>query len=344
MHFFPMSCRLLTLVVDNPGGAAAGWCNCTAETRWFDWWELRQQVARYIFAPWLPVIRSSDDQTNTARNQVTRVTSPWWKNYYAYHSSLRDSQECFWLTSHQTSFHCLGVQVGEDQYWNADVALHGDAGGLYSNYVSHTVSMFLPTDDFCLKVMRCNAYLWFRMILIGIALNPFESQSHHDGFWGNWIFWLYKIVNIRWLSSGGQVGSLVVIHKSATLVKYKPLRTFHRFMALTSLDRLVEYLKLKCLYIFVWYLAFSKVMVHQLFPQWLDSQECFVEHRGCETSVCTGIVDRKCDPVAICQKAVDNVKGRESNTMGFECDLLGYTEGSIYIYIYICLYNIYIYI
>eukprot|EP00434_Breviolum_minutum_P024337 symbB.v1.2.021492.t1/scaffold1806.1/size131321/7 len=41
----------------------------------------------------------------------------------------------------------------------------------------------------------------------------------------------------------------------------------------------------------------------------MEMQECFVEHRGGETSVCTGIVDRKCDPVAICQKAVDNVKG-----------------------------------
>ena len=59
-----------------------------------------------------------------------------------------------------------------------------------------------------------------------------------------------------------------------------------------------------------------------------------MEHRGCETSVCTGIVDRKCDPVAICQKAVDNVKGRESNTMGFECDLLGYTQEMDNIYNY----------
>lgn len=34
-----------------------------------------------------------------------------------------------------------------------------------------------------------------------------------------------------------------------------------------------------------------------------------MEHRGGDTSVCTGIVDRKCDPVAICERAVDNVKG-----------------------------------
>ena len=43
------------------------------------------------------------------------------------------------------------------------------------------------------------------------------------------------------------------------------------------------------------------------YPCWL--QECYLEHRGGDTSVCTGIVDRKCDPVAICQLAVDNVKG-----------------------------------
>ena len=42
-------------------------------------------------------------------------------------------------------------------------------------------------------------------------------------------------------------------------------------------------------------------------------QECYVEHRGGDTSVCTGIVDRKCDPVAICQLAVDNVKGLDGD-------------------------------
>ena len=52
-----------------------------------------------------------------------------------------------------------------------------------------------------------------------------------------------------------------------------------------------------------------------------------MEHRGGETSVCTGIADRKCDPVAICQKAVDNVKGRGGcNTMEFEGDLMGYMK------------------
>ena len=45
---------------------------------------------------------------------------------------------------------------------------------------------------------------------------------------------------------------------------------------------------------------------------WL--QECYLEHRGGDTSVCTGIVDRKCDPVAICQLAIDNVKGLDGTT------------------------------
>ena len=64
-----------------------------------------------------------------------------------------------------------------------------------------------------------------------------------------------------------------------------------------------------------WRVFFWKVKCIRSSVFKIDSQECFVEHRGGETSVCTGIVDRKCDPVAICQKAVDNVKGRGGATL-----------------------------
>ena len=42
-----------------------------------------------------------------------------------------------------------------------------------------------------------------------------------------------------------------------------------------------------------------------------------MQHRDGDTSVCTGIVDRRCDPVAICQEAVENVRGlRCDNDLG----------------------------
>ncbi|CAJ1455010.1 unnamed protein product, partial [Effrenium voratum] len=60
--------------------------------------------------------------------------------------------------------------------------------------------------------------------------------------------------------------------------------------------------------------------------------ECYTEHAGGDTSVCTGIVDKKCDPVAICQKAVDNVSGGKSDDDMFDyghlfCDVKFTVEG-----------------
>lgn len=53
----------------------------------------------------------------------------------------------------------------------------------------------------------------------------------------------------------------------------------------------------------------ARISTEMLTLHFMEMQECYLEHRGGDTSVCTGIVDRKCDPVAICQLAVDNVKG-----------------------------------
>ncbi|CAK9053742.1 [Pyruvate dehydrogenase (acetyl-transferring)] kinase isozyme 4 [Durusdinium trenchii] len=53
----------------------------------------------------------------------------------------------------------------------------------------------------------------------------------------------------------------------------------------------------------------ARISTEMLTLHFMEMQECYVEHRGGDTSVCTGIVDRKCDPVAICERAVDNVKG-----------------------------------
>lgn len=53
----------------------------------------------------------------------------------------------------------------------------------------------------------------------------------------------------------------------------------------------------------------ARISTEMLTLHFMEMQECYVAHEGGDTSVCTGIVDRKCDPVAICQKAVDHVKG-----------------------------------